>query len=335
MAYQPIPQYNEDTAHISGDAGIPFFGLRSDTDASTASDGDYTLVKLDEEGRLKTSNKTASFALCQGTLTTTAASATGTVGDVATAAGYLSVNVSRASNIVFHVKNTGGTNQTAGNFTFEASIDSTTGTDGTWFAVQAVRSNANTIELTTGTLTLNAGVGLGYSYEASVNAYNWFRIRVNVNVTSGAADTWTIIRGSYATEPIPAAQVSGTQAVSGTVTANWGTITTPTASIVNSAATTNGTVVKASAGTLYSITVSSTRATTCYLKFHNSTTVTAGTTAVALTIAVPTNSTVTVPFGTPGMRFGTGICLSITGAAADNDTTAIGAGEVKVLTSYI
>lgn len=205
----------EDSASASGDAGIPMLAVRQLVDTTTTdADGDYTLLKLDEEGRLKTSSKTASFAACSGVLTTTAASASSTVGDVATAAGYLSVNVSRASNVVLHVKNTGGTNQTAGNFTFEASIDSTTGTDGTWFAIQVVRSNANTIELTTGTLTLNAGVGLGYSYEASVNAYNWFRVRVNVNVTTGAADTWTIIRGSYATEPIPAIQTTGTQAVS-------------------------------------------------------------------------------------------------------------------------
>lgn len=130
----------------------------------------------------------------------------------------------------------------------------------------------------------------------------------------------------------PTTAVSGSLTSAGTTT---NTPVTPTASIVNSAATTNGTVVKASAGTLYSIVVSSTRGTTCYLKFHNSATVTAGTTAVALTIAVPTNSTITVPFGATGMRFGTGICLSITGAAADSDTTAIGVNEVKVLTAYI
>lgn len=220
----------EDSASTSGDAGIPMLAVRQLSDTtSTDTDGDYTLLKIDEEGRLKTSSKTASFTLCSGVLTTTAASASSTTGDVATAAGYLSVDVRRASNVVLHVKNTGGTNQTAGNFTFEASVDSTTGTDGTWFAAQVVRSNANTVELTTGTLTLNAGVGLGYAYEASVNAYSWFRIRVNINATTGSADTWTIIRGSYATEPIPAMQTHAVTISSGTtaVTMAANATTTP------------------------------------------------------------------------------------------------------------
>lgn len=191
--------------------------------------------------------------------------------------------------------------------------------------------------------------------EPSVNLFVQIRAK-NGTTAPASTTTWTI--GMVRVEDYIASQVSlvstrqqslnnslpvrvlsaPTTAVSGTLT-SAGTTTntpvTPTASIINSAATTNGTVVKASAGTLYSITVSSTRATTCFLKFHNSTTVTAGTTVVALTIAVPTNSTITVPFGATGMRFGTGICLSITSLAADNDTTAIGVGEVKVLTAFI
>jgi len=191
--------------------------------------------------------------------------------------------------------------------------------------------------------------------QPEVNLYTQIRVK---NGTTNPASTTTCTVGMVRIEDYIPSQVSiastrqqslnvsqavkvisaPTTAVSGSLT-SAGTTTntpvTPTASIVSSAATTNGTVVKASAGTLYSITVSSTRGTTCYLKFHNSASVTAGTTAVALTIAVPTNSTVTVPFGAIGMRFGTGICLSITGASADNDTTAIGANEVKVLTAYI
>lgn len=128
----------------------------------------------------------------------------------------------------------------------------------------------------------------------------------------------------------------GTVSTVSTVTAvSAMTPATPTASIVNSAATTNGTVVKATAGTLYSITASNTAASIRYLKLHNSATVTVGTTAVALTIPLAAGSSQTIQFGAMGMRFGTGICLSITGAAGDTDATAIGASEVKVLTSYI
>ncbi len=309
----------EDSASVSGDAGIPMLAMRYAGDTPTTdTDGDYTFIKVDEEGRLKVSSKPASYADITGDITNIQATI-----DTPVAGGTVSGDVSRASNVMAFCTGT----FVNVNCAFEGSLEASGDTN--WFAIQAVRSNANIIELTTGVLSAQPA----YSWEMSVNALK--RVRVRCIAGTSGPQSWRFAQGTYATEPIPAAQISGTQPVSGTVTANWGTITTPTASIVNSAATTNDTVVKGSAGTVYSITVSSTRASTCYLKFHNSATVTAGTTAVALTIAVATNTTVTVPFGTPGMRFGTGICLSITGAAADNDTTAIGAGEVKVLTSYI
>lgn len=134
-----------------------------------------------------------------------------------------------------------------------------------------------------------------------------------------------------------AGQALAVTVASGSVTANLGNNpASPTASIVNSAATTNGTSVKSTAGTLFSITASNTNAAARFLKLYNlATAPTVGTSAVALTIPIPANSVVNINFGTYGMRFSTGIALSITGAAADSDTTAIGAGEVKVLTSYI
>ena len=125
------------------------------------------------------------------------------------------------------------------------------------------------------------------------------------------------------------------QTTDGTTNKVNATPVTPTANVLSSAATTNGTVIKGSAGTLYSITASNTGAANAFLKLHNSATVTPGTTAVALTITLPPSGTVNVPFGATGMRFGTGICLSITNLVADSDTTAIAAAQVKVLTSYI
>jgi hypothetical protein len=114
------------------------------------------------------------------------------------------------------------------------------------------------------------------------------------------------------------------------------TPTTPTASIINSAATTNATSIKASAGTLYSIAVSNVGAAAAFVKLYNLTTApTVGTSTIALTIPVAASGVVTIPFGSQGMRFGTGIALAITNLVADTDTTAIAAGQVKVLTSYI
>ena len=305
----------------SNQQGIPSLSVRSDADTSYVADGDLAMLHVDEEGRLKTSSKTASFALIQGVS--------------ATVASTVVADVSRASNVVFHVKNVSATNMTAGQWAFEGSVDSTNGTDGTWFAIQAIRSNANTIELATGTLTINANLGLAYSWEASVNAYQWFRVRCTTAATASTSPTWSIRRGSYATEPIPGSQVSGTQAVSGTVTANWGTITTGTNYNVVTASSTNAAVVKASAGALFELTVSNVTATPVFVKFYNKTTApTVGTDVPVLTVPVAANTTVPAQFGTVGKRFATGIGIAVTAGAAATDTAAAVAG-VQINATYI
>jgi hypothetical protein len=184
----------EDTAHTSGDPGVHILAIRADTDAPTAgSDGDYTSLKCDEAGRLKVAVQPAGYPLVTGNITSASSS--------------IPTNVSRVSNVMVYVSGT-----FAGvNFTFEGSLNSTNGTDGAWFGIQAVRSNANTIETTSGVL----GAAPAYGWELSVNGLNWFRVRATA-WTSGTAAI-QIQPAAYATEPIPAAQISGTQPVSGTV----------------------------------------------------------------------------------------------------------------------
>lgn len=316
----PLPvstaaSYAEDTPHVSGAIGNLMLAIRSDTDTPTADNGDYALLNLDEEGRLKVASKPASYAP--------------TVGNVTSATSTVFINTSRFSNLMVHCKGT-----FAGvNVTFEGSLDSTNGTDGTWFGVQAIRSNANTIETTTGVL----GAAPAYAWELSVNALAYFRVRATA-WTSGT-QVWTMIPGTYATEPIPGAQTSGTQPVSGSLT-TAGTTTntpaTPTASNVNSAATTNPTVVKGSAGTLYNIGASNIGAAAAFIKLYNKATApTVGTDVPLLTLSVPAGGNVDFDLGPMGHRFGTGIGLAITNLAADTDTTAVAAAQVKVLTSFI
>lgn len=111
---------------------------------------------------------------------------------------------------------------------------------------------------------------------------------------------------------------------------------TPTALFVNSAATTNATSVKASAGTLYSIVVSNSGAAAAFLKLYNSAAApTVGTTAIALTIPIPASSVITVTFGSLGQRFATGIALAITNLVAETDATAVAANQVKAAVSYL
>lgn len=304
----------EDTPSADGDLGVVILAQRRDSDtAATSADGDYATLKMDEAGRLKVATQPGSIAA--------------TIGNITANAQTIVVNVERASNITISMV---ATSLVGHNISFEYSNNSTDGTDGNWYGVQVVRSNANTVETTSGVLATTPT----YGWEASVNAYKWFRVRATAH-TSGTA-AYTMRPGSYATEPIPAVQVTGTQPVSGTVTANQGTLVTPTASNINSAATTNAASVKASAGTVYSITVSNTAASPRYVKLYNKASApTVGTDVPVLTIPVPAGGVVNVPFGTTGHRLATGIALAITANAADSDTTAVGASEVKVATAYI
>ena len=331
MSYQPIPAHAEDDTFSPGEKGIYMLGVRRDSDAPPVVDGRLTGLTMDEEGRLKTSNKTATFPL--------------TTGAVVTSGAVLVTDVRRASNVVFHVKNTGTASVTAGAFVFEASVDSTTGSDGTWFTIQAVRSNVNTIDTVTPALTslTTASPSLAWSWEASVNAYQFMRIRCSTTVApaSTAVTTWTIQRGSYATEPIPASQVTGTQPISGSLT-SAGTVTPVSATTVYNiatAATTNAAFIKASAGNLYEITISNPTATPAYVKLYNKTTApTVGTDIPVLTIPVSATGVdsgfVNVAFGTIGKRFLTGIAIAVTAAAPATDTAAAVAG-IQIHATYI
>lgn len=167
-------------------------GVRRDADTTPVSaDNDVHPLVFDELGRLKISSYSPSIAAYTDTITANADT--------------VSLDVSRYSNLVIYCTGTFSTVNCA----FEASLDGTN-----WFGVQAVRTNANTIETSTG----NLSAAPAYAWELSVNAYSNFRVRATA-FTSGT-QTWRFQPGAYATEPIPAAQVTGTQAVSGTVTAS-------------------------------------------------------------------------------------------------------------------
>lgn len=302
---------------VDGAPGQVMLAKRRDSDSTTVADGDLNTLNMDEEGRLKVASKPASYAA--------------TVGNVTSATSTVVVNTERFSNLMIHCAGT-----FAGvNCTFEGSLNSTNGTDGNWFAVQAIRSNANTIETTTGVLA----AAPAYAWELSVNALRYFRIRATA-WTSGT-QVWTLIPGTYATEPIPAAQVTATQPVSGTVTA---TVTAGTVNpvvpatpyFVNSAASTNGAMILTGTSNVSSFYATNEGATAAYIKLYNKATApTVGTDVPEMTIPVPAAvsgvpGVATIPIGFHGFRFALGLGIAITRNAVHTDTTAIGAGEVKV-----
>jgi len=309
----------EDSLSVSGDFGIPMFGMRSNSDIPTAGDGDYTMLKLDEEGRLKVSSKPASYPDVTGDITAIQA----TIG-TPVAGGTVAGDVSRASNVMAFCTGT-----FAGvNVTFEGSLEASGDTN--WFGIQAIRTNANTIETATGALSAQPV----YGWELSVNALR--RVRVRATARTSGTQSWRFVLGTYATEPIPGAQVSATQPVSGTVTA---TVTPPapaTPYFLNSAASTNGALILTGTSGLQAFYATNEGATPAYIKLYNKATApTVGTDIPEMIIPVPAAVS-----GVPGVanpnigfnafRFALGLGIAITGAAAHTDTTAVAAGQVKV-----
>ncbi|NOS92461.1 MAG: hypothetical protein HOP30_11100 [Cyclobacteriaceae bacterium] len=149
--------------------------------------------------------------------------------------------------------------------------------------------------------------------------------------------------GTYATEPIPAAQVTATQPVSFTQpaqvagTALMGDVGqqyranatgASTNAKVISAATTNPTVVKASAGRVIGWQLANTTASWLFVKIHNvATAPTAGTTAVFFLIAIPPNGKSEIAYE-GGIGLSTGFSYTIVTGAADSDSNPVTANAV-------
>lgn len=209
------------------------------------------------------------------------------------------------------------------NITFEASDDGVA-----WFPVLAARRDSlSAPALTSGVITTNASI----SWLVDVTGWQYIRVR-STAYTSGTG-IFAITLTSATASAVQTYSTNGTMSVSGTATT---TPANPTPSAVNSAASTNATAVKTSAGNVFSVTASNTNAAARYVKLYNKASApTVGTDAPILTIPVPPGAAVNVNFGSQGYRFATGIALAITTGAADSDTGAVAAGEIKVLTSYI
>lgn len=103
-----------------------------------------------------------------------------------------------------------------------------------------------------------------------------------------------------------------------------------------SAATTNATSVKASAGTVYSIQASNTGAAVAFLKLYNKASApTVGTDVAVMTLILPAGGGIVIPPNDIGIAFTTGIAFAITGVATTADTTAVALAQVVINIDYI
>lgn len=208
------------------------------------------------------------------------------------------------------------------NFTavFEGSSNSTNGTDGNWFPFQVVQVNGNQV------VSSHATTNATQAYEASV--VNLTKVRVRLTAFTSATTHRVAITGDNAPiEPTQVVQLAGGAA----------TISTPSGSAISvtTAASTNASVQKASAGSLFELSISNPTATAISVKLYNKASApTVGTDVPVLTQTVAAGATVPLAFGQNGKRFTTGIAMAATALPAATDTGVAVAG-VQIHGTYI
>lgn len=194
---------------------------------------------------------------------------------------------------------------------------------------QATTQGTNTGALILATaLTAAPAYANGNLYPLTMDTAGWMRVlsKDGSIVELGTANT---ISGTI--------QIGTTNTISGAVSIATSTSTGLTIYRVLSLATTNGAIVKASPGTVSGWYISNVNAAARFVKLYNlAAALTVGTSTPVITLAIPGNTAgagANVAF-LPGIAFSTGIGIGITGAVADNDTTAVAANEVVVNLFY-
>jgi hypothetical protein len=282
---------------------------------SILADGAVGPLLLNKNGRLKVDSKHAVLDMVLGNLTS--------IGTV------LIVDVSEASSVTLHAKNTGTVSGTIGVATFEASIDSTNGTDGTWFPMQVSQANANVVATGSTSTTLAANAALSYAYRGSVSGFRWMRIRQTTAAATNVSSRWTVSRSTENIDNIPVLQQSSV-AIVGTVPT---TLPTGLGFGGGTSADTNLTAIVSVARNLTEFSATNNSAAKIYFKFYNKNGIpTLASDIPWLIIPVDIGETVQQSFGITGKRFTLGIGMAITGGIANTDTTAVAANIPMSLT---
>lgn len=155
-----------------------------------------------------------------------------------------------------------------------------------------------------------------------------------VSVLSRRIDTLASSGGTSGDYVTPNQSAEGAEYVTATATTNGGA----TPYTLTSAATTNATNVKSSAGQIYMITATNTNASARYLKIYNKASApTVGTDTPILKFLIPGNTAgagTNIPIPDCGIALGTGISFALTTGVADSDTGAVAANEIVINIGY-
>lgn len=169
-------------------------------------------------------------------------------------------------------------------------------------------------------------------------SFNWLRIRMTA-WSSGTATGF--LRASTSTLPLDAL-ITSVSLAAGSAAIAIGLVAPAipaTPYIVNSAASTNSALILTGTSGLQALYATNIGATAAYVKlFNKATAPVVGTDVPAVIIPVPAAvagvpGVAQITPGFSGYRFLLGLGMAITGAAADADTTAVAAGQVKVILS--
>lgn len=235
-------------------------------------------------------------------------------GGAAPANSTVEIDVSDAASVMISVAGTHG-----GVKSLHATID-----DINWFTLGGQQTIRNEVTgAFSGSIAANA-TGL---FSVDVSAYRGFRVSAPATGTTGAAQI-AMLTGE---KPVALA-LDGGQAQMGL---NPGGNAAPSVQTNLSAATTNPVLVKNSAGRITKLIIVNYAAAPRFLKLYNlATAPVPGTSAVFTTFQIAASSTLVLDCGPDGLFFGVGIGFGITGAMAENDATAIAAGDVRVTLNF-
>src|SRR5450755_1148057 len=204
---------------------------------------------------------------------------------------------------------------------------------GTVTATQATGTNLHVVNdagsAVIGSVTIQATSGTALVADQTNSE---LRVSTYVKTTTAGDTALTLGQATMsASLPVTLASNQPTQNVTPQATTTGGS----TPSHTMSAASTNATSLKASAGLLYGFCISNANAAARYFKLYNKASApTVGTDTPVTTVQVPANGTVIRAYPV-GMTFSTGIAWAATGLITNADTTAIAANDLSIDIDYL
>jgi hypothetical protein len=218
-----------------------------------------------------------------------------------------------------------------------ATDGATLSVDGPWKVANSVTTSLTLVLPFTGQRTLPADFG-------STNCGGGIIKRTCLRVSFARVFDYDRLRVEAlprpASDSAAAMPVAVQNSLAVTAVTTQGTPVAPaTPFILNSAASTNGALILTGTSGLHAFYATNTGAGAAYVKLYNKATApTVGTDVPAMIIPVAAAAAgvpgvALLPIGYQGFRFALGLGIAVTGGAADADTTAVAAGQVKVMLS--